>query len=460
MIRRGILWAAVLFSVTVNAQTILRADGEGDTYELINSVLAPSGNVVEVPDCGHTAFGRHIDEVYDSTLHEWVFRFHIHVHEDNDRCKNYDRQRNEIKTYDQSPDSTLGVQGETFTYKWKFRLDTGHQSSSSFTHIHQLKAVGGPEESMPLITLTTRKGSPDKLELRYARTTSQTTIYSKELDPMKGVWIQATEIVKYGETGTYSVMLESIESGDTLFNYSNNNIRMWKTNANFIRPKYGIYRSLNDSVSLRDEQLLYNDFYILEEPAVIIPDTTRPEVEISTEAAEPVSDTFEVEIGFTEAISGLTEENILVEGGVLVNGSLLTENNLDYAIQIVPQLNDTVIVQIPDSVATDNAGNYNRASNILEILAETPSMLLSKEQAIIQIYPNPLKGDLITIHNPHNVAHSALEIISLSGKKVASYQNLSAGYFEINVSTLSNGIYLALFTADSFTEYHRLVITR
>ena len=56
------------------SQVILSADGPGDTYELINSVLAPGGNVVEVPDCAHPEFGRHIDEAYDSILNENVFK--------------------------------------------------------------------------------------------------------------------------------------------------------------------------------------------------------------------------------------------------------------------------------------------------------------------------------------------------------------------------------------------------
>ena len=39
--------------------TVLSADGPGDTYELINSVLAPGYDVTEPPDCAHTGFGRH-----------------------------------------------------------------------------------------------------------------------------------------------------------------------------------------------------------------------------------------------------------------------------------------------------------------------------------------------------------------------------------------------------------------
>jgi len=48
----------VLFLITLNtkAQVVLSADGEGNTYELINSVMAANYNVVEVPDCVHTSF--------------------------------------------------------------------------------------------------------------------------------------------------------------------------------------------------------------------------------------------------------------------------------------------------------------------------------------------------------------------------------------------------------------------
>lgn len=64
---------------------ILSADGPGDTYALITSVLAPGYNPTETPDCNHQEFGDHIDEVFDSTLNSNVFRFFIHTTPDNDR---------------------------------------------------------------------------------------------------------------------------------------------------------------------------------------------------------------------------------------------------------------------------------------------------------------------------------------------------------------------------------------
>lgn len=261
-----IVFVHFLFVFTSSAQLLLDADGDGNTYELITEKLAPGRNPIEVPDCKHTQFGRHIDEVYDSELDQYVFRFHIHTTEDDDRCINFDRQRNEIKGYDKSPDSLLSVEGETFVYKWKFKLDENFQSSPKFTHIHQLKAVGGSEASMPLITLTTRAESPDKLELRYARNTSQTTLHEVNLAPFKGNWCEVTERVFYGEQGTYSIKITKVSDGTTLFNYENDDIRMWKTDADFIRPKWGIYRSLEFAEQLRDEQVFFANFSIEENP--------------------------------------------------------------------------------------------------------------------------------------------------------------------------------------------------
>lgn len=242
----------------------LKADGPGDTYELITSILAPGYNPIEVPDCNHAAFGEHIDELYDNELNTNVFRFHIHVTPDNDRCINFDRQRNEIKTYNQSPDNLLGIQNETVVYKWKFKLPSGFQSSPNFTHIHQLKSVGGDLESMPMYTLTTRKGTPDIIQLRYAETNSQVTILETELEPFIDTWLEATETITYGSSGSYDIEIKRINDGVTLFSYSNESIINWRPNADFVRPKWGIYRSLINAQDLRDETILYADFSITE----------------------------------------------------------------------------------------------------------------------------------------------------------------------------------------------------
>ena len=241
---------------------VLSANGPGNTYERIDSVLG--GNAEEVPDCSHPAFGRHISEIYDSSLHKYVFVFTIHVTPDNDRCVNFDRQRNEIKTYGPSPDSLKGFLNDSVIHRWKFRLDTGFRPSPSFTHIHQIKAGDG-DDGAPLITLTPRYGSPDKMQVIHTGSSSGTslgTVLSVNLAPFKGAWVEAEEHIIYKTSGTYSITIRRLKDDSVLLSYSNTNIDMWRTGTTFIRPKWGIYRSLNNSSYLRDENVRFADFGI------------------------------------------------------------------------------------------------------------------------------------------------------------------------------------------------------
>ena len=85
-------------------------------------------------------------------------------------AKKFDRQRTEIKVYDKSPDWLKAIEQSKFVYKWKFRLDQKFQPSPHFTHLFQMKAVGGSSSSHPMITFSARKGRrerPEKFELRY-----------------------------------------------------------------------------------------------------------------------------------------------------------------------------------------------------------------------------------------------------------------------------------------------------
>lgn len=259
-------FTAIPTQTAVQSSThVLSANGEDNTYALMTSFLAPGYSPLEPPDCNHESFGNHIDEVYDEALEKHVFRFHIHTTPDNDRCIKFDRQRNEIKTYDKSPENLLGRQGETVVYRWKLKLPEGFQSSPNFTHIHQLKSVGGNYESMPMYTLTTRKASPDRLELRYAETDSQMTLHQTPLSPLINTWIEATETIEYTTNGSYSIELVNLATGEVLFNYTNNQKVNWRPNGEFVRPKWGIYRSLINQQDLRDEQILFADFSFTEE---------------------------------------------------------------------------------------------------------------------------------------------------------------------------------------------------
>ncbi len=269
-------FALVLFSIPFlsHSQVVLKADGPGETYELISSVLAPGKSAVEAADHNklgnHASFGRHIAEVWDSDLKENVFEFYSHISYINaDKTSTTDnepvadvaqKQRVEIKTYDGSPDNLKGTLGETITYQWKFKLPKGFQPSSNFTHLHQIKAVGGSQD-MPIFTLTAKKGTVNQFNVVH---NNETIVASMNLSELEGTWVQITEVIKVGANGTYSVVIKRIKDGKELLSYFNPDLETIRPDNNFIRPKWGIYRSLKKVADLREEAVRFADFSIAE----------------------------------------------------------------------------------------------------------------------------------------------------------------------------------------------------
>lgn len=278
--------ALILTGFTSHAQVTLNADGSGGigTYELITKALAPgtANGAVEAPDAIHPSFGRHIIEVFDKDLNKNVFEFYAHVSNtppDNEPVKGKtDRQRVEIKTFEPSADNLKGTTGETVRYKWRFKIPLGFKPTKNFTHIHQVKAVDGDDDH-PLFTLTLRKTTKglNKLELIYVKdeATKMIKYQNVNMSLFEGIWVEATETIKVGVKGTYAVTIKKVSDGTVLMTYGNQNIQTIRnaytskkgTNyaANsFIRPKWGIYRSLKNIEDMKDETMRFSDFSIEE----------------------------------------------------------------------------------------------------------------------------------------------------------------------------------------------------
>jgi len=242
------------------SKTILHADGITAPYELINDVFGGGSSAIEVPDCSHDSFGPHITQEFDSTIDDHVFAFHSHIKGDNDRCIVFDRQRNEIKTNEHL--NLTASENDFMTLSWNFKLDEKFQPPYSFCHIHQLKAVGG-DDSMPIITITPRKSIPDELQLlQYDSKGVLIFLETVPLAPFLGQWIHASAKVTFGHNGTYDIQLTRWSDGEVLLTYSSENIDFWRNDTNFVRPKWGIYRSVQEAVLSRDEKVLFHDFCV------------------------------------------------------------------------------------------------------------------------------------------------------------------------------------------------------
>lgn len=255
----------------------LRADGQTDTYRLITS----SGFNYETPDTsGEHASNpfTHITQSWDETLKSYVFDFHIHVDNDDDRglANVTDRQRNEIKTDAKSPETMVGQPGEQMVFRWKFRLPEAMKTTTKFCHIHQIKGIdnsaGNADVGNPVITFTLRTTSNGKQQIQviYVGPSEDNTgnVYlgRTDLAPLLGEWVEVEERITFGTEGSYAVSIKRISDGRELLSVAPVAQNMWRQGTTGMRPKWGIYRSFGTGgelkPQLRDEILRFADFEI------------------------------------------------------------------------------------------------------------------------------------------------------------------------------------------------------
>jgi len=117
--------------------------------------------------------------------------------------------------------------------------------------------------------LTARKGSPNKLELNYYSNSSLSSekFTQVNLSLFENTWVEATERIRVDSiNGSYSIVIKKVSDGSVILSYSNDKLLTIRADNTFIRPKWGIYRSLNTPADLRDETLRFNSFSVTEEP--------------------------------------------------------------------------------------------------------------------------------------------------------------------------------------------------
>lgn len=402
MRRTTSVWLALALATSatathLNAQVPLQtpvhftADGLTQPETLIGNVLQAAP---ETPDCSHLSFGPHLTQTPDSILGQYAFVFNIHVVPDNDRCSATDRQRLEIKTEKISNPTPyqyyiIGHLGETVVHRWRFFLPQGFQPSYSFTHIHQIKADDG-DDSNPIITLTPRYGTPNTIQLLLIDSTlatppSQTiTLTQVPLAPFIGQWVEAYERITYNHTleegattpGQYALIITRLSDGATLLSYSNNDIDMWRVGTTVVRPKWGIYRSLDNAQQLRDEQPRFNNFCMAKAPDDCPSDTTLPDFSLTptvtnTAVAPGVANSYTLTLaplnGFTEDVnlalagSNVTPGSTAVPGATNLTG-LPAAATASFSAPTVSGGTGTSVLTITTTAATP-PGNYTLVVN-------------------------------------------------------------------------------------------------
>jgi len=247
-------------------------DADGDqigltAYELIREL--GGANNIESPDLysiNHPGTP-HIYEANDPEIGDhFVFVLHRDDDRDRDREDITDRQRNEIKTYDKSEDEVLGFENETMHFTWKFRINDDMDISKRFSHFFQLKAVGG-SDSQPVVTITgNESSSQDGMEIRHSPLDNDNRLARIDWSEVTGEWLEVYCRATFADEGNLRLIVSRISDGEILFNIDETNIDTWRgeSSAHFVRPKWGIYRSLADASNLRadEEDVRFANFVV------------------------------------------------------------------------------------------------------------------------------------------------------------------------------------------------------
>ena len=260
---------------TVLTTRTLDADGDMvglDTYDLIRAfggdripgpIEAPDLYPINHPDV------RHIYEDFDAEVgNHFVFIIHRDIDIDRDRVANDDRQRNEIKTYDQSEEAVKGYENETFVYSWKFKINADMEVSTRFSHFFQLKAVGG-SDSQPILTISgAERSGEDGIEVRHSPLQQSTVLQRTDWSEVTGEWLEAYCRVTFADSADLRLIVTRMRDDEVIFDIDASGLDLWRgeDTSHFVRPKWGIYRSILDLDNLRpdEEDVRFANFSVSE----------------------------------------------------------------------------------------------------------------------------------------------------------------------------------------------------
>ncbi|MFD8495192.1 Tat pathway signal sequence domain protein [Amycolatopsis sp. NPDC059657] len=184
-----------------------------------------------------------VKHIYTEGDH-WRFDMHTQDRDGSDRQRNESKgMRGDGKTYPILKDTTWRIQYQAF---WPSELT----ATTSFTHIAQMKVSDvGP----PLFTLTPRAKGPKGGVL----TIDGDSGGSRDLAdyaPLQNKWIDVMYEFKASHSGYLRVV---IQNGSTVVHDSKKNADLWR-DKNYLKPKWGVYRSIKSSGLKNCYQLIRN----------------------------------------------------------------------------------------------------------------------------------------------------------------------------------------------------------
>jgi hypothetical protein len=188
------------------------------------------------------------------------YRFDIY-RDDRDSTGGGDRQRTESKGMVSGGTKLRMRNNETWRIAYEMFMPATLHGTSKFTHIFQLKTPatnGGPWVTMSL----SRSGSSERLRLRAFSTSGAPDIGSTNLAPLREKWIAVELTFRIGPSGTGRLLVRNGTGPDApvVVDSSRSGVNI-PDEGDYVRPKWGIYRSVESASSdIIDTRLLIRNY--------------------------------------------------------------------------------------------------------------------------------------------------------------------------------------------------------
>jgi hypothetical protein len=202
----------------------------------------------------------HFPHIYTEGDH-YTFTMNTNV-----RDTSTDRQRNEVRGSVTDGHALNMLYGETWRFTYSMFIPDTLKSTTSFTHIMQMKEPG--TGTGPIVTMSLRRyGTVQKIEL--VDTLTGTNIGNVELEPLQNHWVDFDFQMKIGSTDGWIRWIVR-DGANTVIDTTKTGLNTWLSDR--VRPKWGIYRSLGDkSGSLEDTYLLLKNLRAYQWSSSLLP---------------------------------------------------------------------------------------------------------------------------------------------------------------------------------------------
>lgn len=182
--------------------------------------------------------------------------------DDLDSTGSNDRQRTEVKGMVQNGTANKMLNGQTWQIDYAMYMPSTLHGTSKFTHIFQTKTTDPDAGPWCTLDLTRGSGNTEMINARAYGNSGSPDICSGKLAPLRDQWVTVQWKLTIGQKGAATfTLLKGTDANSPVYMTGHMTNVVIPANTSYVRPKWGIYRSVKSAKSdIIDTQILFKNY--------------------------------------------------------------------------------------------------------------------------------------------------------------------------------------------------------